>query len=32
MAIRFPSLPNLSGRGVAILAAVGALAVGLIAA
>lgn len=32
MAIRFPSLPQLSGRAVAILAAAGALAVGIVAA
>jgi hypothetical protein len=32
MAIRFPSLPRLSGRAVAILAAAGALAVGIVAA
>ncbi len=32
MAISFPSLPKLSGRTVAILAAVGALAVGVVAA
>ena len=32
MAISFPSLPKLSGRTVAVLAAVGALAVGVVAA
>ncbi|MEV5964806.1 peptidoglycan-binding domain-containing protein [Kribbella sp. NPDC051952] len=32
MAIRFPSLPKLSGRTIAVLAAVGALAVGVLAA
>jgi putative peptidoglycan binding protein len=32
MAISFPSLPKLSGRTIAVLAAVGALAVGVVAA